>query len=110
MSDRKCPNCGAGCAAGSDGAYACGACGGSFTFQAGEAKLTGVGELDRLRDTVKQHGEDLAEIKKSLPASRPGQQPPEDPSSVPDSPFDDDEDLDGDGDKDIDEDEDEEDL
>jgi|GEM_PF-6092924 len=71
MSDRKCPNCSAVCVAGSDDSYACPACGGSFTFKAGEPKLTGVGELDRLKDKLAKHDADLEELKKVLPASRP---------------------------------------
>jgi len=76
--------------AGTDDSFACPSCGGSFTFKAGEAKLTGVGELDELRNKVASHDADLVELKKALPASRPGAQPPEEPSRNPDSPFDDD--------------------
>lgn len=94
MSDRKCPNCGSVGVAGTDDSFACPSCGGSFTFTAGEAKLKAVGELDELRDKVKAHDADLAELKKTLPASSPAADPEisEDPA---------DEDLDEDDEEDL---------
>ena len=79
MSDRKCPNCGAVGVAGKDDSFACPTCGGSFTFKTGEPKLTAVGELDELRSKVAAHDADLAELKKTLPASKPAE-----PSADPD--------------------------
>jgi uncharacterized Zn finger protein (UPF0148 family) len=94
MSDRKCPNCGAVGVPGTGDRFTCTTCGGTFTFVAGEAKLTAVGEIDRIKETVAQQGNELEELKKRLPAASPGQQPPEDPSDNPDAPFDDDDDDD----------------
>jgi uncharacterized Zn finger protein (UPF0148 family) len=93
MSDRKCPNCGAIGVPGKDDSYACPACGGTFVFKAGEAKLQAVGELDELRAKVTAHDADLAELKKTLPASRPAD--PADPQEPeePDECEDDDEEL-----------------
>jgi hypothetical protein len=56
--------------------------------------LTAVGELDELRDKVKSHDADLAELKKTLPASSPAADPadPREPEE-PDDEEDDDEDL-----------------
>jgi hypothetical protein len=53
-SDLQCPSCGP---AGKihpkqDGSMACEVCGGTFVFQAGEAKLKDIGELDRLKTDV----------------------------------------------------------
>jgi uncharacterized Zn finger protein (UPF0148 family) len=92
MSDRKCPNCGSPGVAGTNDSFACPACGGTFTFTAGEAKLTGVGELDRIKKTIAAHDADLVELKKVLPASRPGVVEPDE------SPDEDDRDEDDDAD------------
>jgi uncharacterized Zn finger protein (UPF0148 family) len=90
----KCPNCGTPAAIGKEGVkIVCSQCGGTFEYSAGEAKLTAVGEIDKIRT-------DVEELKQRLPASVPAAQPPEDPSATPDSPFDDDEDLTEDDDED----------
>jgi uncharacterized Zn finger protein (UPF0148 family) len=68
----KCPNCGSAVTVKADGTAVCGTCGGSFSWQAGEAKLEGVGELDALKA-------DVDELKKRLPASTPAQEPATDP-------------------------------
>lgn len=93
MSDRKCPNCGAVGVPGANDSYACPACGGSFAFKAGEAKLTDVGELDRLKEKLDKHDVDLDELKKRLPASSPAAVPDDDgPSEAePDGYLDEDE-------------------
>jgi uncharacterized Zn finger protein (UPF0148 family) len=95
MSDRKCPNCGTVGIPGKDDSYACPSCGGTFTFEAGEAKLQTVGELDELRDKVKAHDADIAEFRKVLPASSPAADPeePTDPDDESDEEDDDEEDL-----------------
>lgn len=78
----KCPNCGT-AATGEPGVkIVCTRCGGTFEFVAGEAKLKGVGEVDRLKETVEQHDVDLREIKERLPASASAADPPEDELDV----------------------------
>ena len=54
MSELVCPSCGPGtkCHAGEGGKTICEACGGSFSFVAGEAKLKDVGELDKIKADV----------------------------------------------------------
>jgi len=48
----KCPNCGTAAAAGSAGKIVCSSCGGTFEFVAGEHKLAGVGDFDKLKSDV----------------------------------------------------------
>jgi hypothetical protein len=56
-----------------DGTAVCSHCGGSFTWKAGEAKLTQVGEFDAIKA-------DVEELKQRLPASTPAGETPADPS------------------------------
>ena len=64
--DLKCPNCGAAAVAKEGGGLVCPACGGTFTFQEGEARLTGVGEYDRLKGQVEKLEADQAAIRELL--------------------------------------------
>lgn len=48
----KCPNCGTECILKEDGSAVCAGCGGTFTFQEGEARLAGIGEYDQLKKDV----------------------------------------------------------
>jgi ribosomal protein S27AE len=52
--DLTCPNCGAAAVGKQDGSCVCPECGGTFTFQEGEARLAGVGEYDQLKGDVDQ--------------------------------------------------------
>ena len=71
MPDRKCPKLRSGGIAGANDTYACPSCGGTFSFQGGEPKLTAVGELDKLKDAMSETRADLEELKQRLPASVP---------------------------------------
>ncbi len=64
----QCPSCGpAGKVhAKADGGLACEVCGGTFVFQAGEAKLKDVGELDRVKGDVEQLKEEQRRIQAAL--------------------------------------------
>jgi uncharacterized Zn finger protein (UPF0148 family) len=64
MAELKCPNCGTVGIPGAGGKVTCATCGGTFSFVAGEAKLTDVGQLDKLQA-------DVEELKQRLPASSP---------------------------------------
>jgi len=75
----KCPNCGTPAAAGSKGRIVCTSCGGTFEFAAGEHKLVGVGDFDKL-------AKDVEDLKAKVAA------PPADPVK----PAADDDDTDGD--------------
>jgi uncharacterized Zn finger protein (UPF0148 family) len=81
----KCPNCGTP-AAGKEGVkIVCAQCGGTFEYTAGEAKLTAVGEIDKIRT-------DVEELKQRLPASTPAAEPAVDPNpDLEDPDIDDDE-------------------
>lgn len=71
--DLKCPNCGGATIDGGAGKRVCGTCGGSFTFVAGEAKLTSVGELEKIKGSVEKHERQIEEIRKQLPGPTPAE-------------------------------------
>ncbi len=84
----KCPNCGATCAAKDDGSCVCAACGGSFTFHDGEARLTDIGEYDRLKGRVDAIEAGQADLRELL--GKPAQLPaPGDDPADPSEPADD---------------------
>jgi ribosomal protein L37AE/L43A len=73
-----CPNCGTKALSKERGAkIVCTACGGTFSYVAGEAKLQAVGELDKLTNDVEQLKAGQAELaaKVGMPAP-PTEQPP----------------------------------
>jgi len=72
MADLKCPNCGAAGVAGAGGKTVCPQCGGSFTFEAGEAHLAGVAEFDQLKGKVEKLEAENAELRKLLPPAESG--------------------------------------
>lgn len=69
----KCPNCGAGAVAKEGGGLVCTnrECGGSFTFQEGEARLKGVGEYEKLQGKVDKLEAHQAEIDELLGRAKP---------------------------------------
>lgn len=75
-----CPNCGTHLKGKPDEKIVCDTCGGSFTFVAGEAKLTGVGEFDQLKTKVGELEAGQAELRQQL--GQPAQ-PPADPQQEP---------------------------
>jgi uncharacterized Zn finger protein (UPF0148 family) len=75
-----CPNCGAAAVAKDDGSLVCSKCGGTFTFQEGEAHLAGVGEYDKLKGDVDQLKGDVEGLK----AGKPDKLPPATPDGDPD--------------------------
>lgn len=97
-----CPNCGPGtkCHAKDGGGLVCEACGGTFTWTAGEPTLTDVGELERLKGDVEQlkndHRRVVAELARKgrlEPTADPdGEMPDRDPDEIIVDP-DDEEDL-----------------
>jgi uncharacterized Zn finger protein (UPF0148 family) len=91
--DLKCPNCGTPAAGEAGSKIVCATCGGTFEFVAGEARLTGVGEVDKLKETVTQHDADIAEIKQRLPGSTPAADPDEPAAVDPDDDDDEEDDL-----------------
>jgi uncharacterized Zn finger protein (UPF0148 family) len=64
----KCPNCQFPALVKEDGSAVCSHCGGTFTFKAGEAHLSNVGEFDAVK-------RDVEELKQRLPASTPAEPP-----------------------------------
>jgi uncharacterized Zn finger protein (UPF0148 family) len=70
--DFQCPNCGTPAKGVAGGKIVCVKCGGTFRFEAGEARLNGVVDLDKLQA-------DVEELKQRLPASSPAAEPPADP-------------------------------
>ncbi len=89
----KCPNCGSPAApiAGQANQYVCTGqgCGAKFTFEAGEARLTGAVDLDRLSADIEAVKTRQAEIDELLGK-------PEPPADLTDPPADPDEDDDED--------------
>jgi len=89
----KCPNCGAGAVEKEGGGLVCPACGGTFTFREGEARLEGIGEYERLKGKVDQIEAHQAEIDALLgKPPDPTDDPPEDPAKPGQEPDDDEDD------------------
>jgi len=80
-----CPNCGATAVPKSDGSAACPQCNGTFTWTAGEAKLTGVGEFEDLQGRVTALEKENAELRKLLPAGPEKQGAPQEEESGPET-------------------------
>lgn len=78
----KCPGCGSDGVPGADGKVVCSACGGSFTFTEGEARLADVAEFDQLKKKVEEQSTEISELKKQLgqepTPAKPSEDPPED--------------------------------
>ena len=68
-----CPNCGPGtkCHDKEGGGLVCETCGGTFRYEAGEAKLQDVGELDRLKESTAKNAAEIEAIKSVLPTAVP---------------------------------------
>ncbi len=62
----KCPNCGGPTRRDGDVWHCIGECGGSFKFRAGEAKLVGVGEFAKLRETTAALEREVKELREAL--------------------------------------------
>jgi len=92
MAELHCPNCGTGGTPDSKGRVICSQCGGRFRFVAGEAKLDGVGEFDKLQKRVDDLEARLAERKPPKPDETPDPADPDDDDDLDDDD-DDDEDL-----------------
>lgn len=63
----RCPNCAAKVTTDEGGLSHCSECGGSFRYEAGRAKLAGVGKIDALEKEVAGMKSTLDEIKQRLP-------------------------------------------
>jgi len=83
MPDLKCPCCGTPGVPGEGGKVVCSQCGGTYTFIAGEAKLTGVAEFDQLKKTVESQAAELDALKKQLGQGTPnGEKDGDSPAEV----------------------------
>ena len=86
-----CPNCGPGtkCHAKEGGGLVCETCGGTFRYEAGEAKLKDIGELERLTRDV----EDLKDKLAGTPEAPADESPADTAERDPDAEDDEEEDL-----------------
>jgi len=89
MADLKCPNCGSATVAGDDGRRICthSACGGSFVWKDGDARLVATGEYEALKGRVEQ-------LEKRLTAPLVAASGPEPPATQADDEEDDEQDDD----------------